>query len=79
MNKEKLKVVWLCYFINKEVQDRLKPYKSINEFAPWIPISIRILENDDNVELHVISPHEYIRGKINYYFYNAHMPLTGRH
>lgn len=81
-----LKVVWLCHFTNEEVQQKIKPFKKLNEMAPWIPPSIKLLENMDNMELHVISPHEYIVGikkyelnGVHYYFYNAHMPLTGRH
>jgi len=84
--KERIKVVWLCHFTNEDVQNRIKPFKRIGEFAPWIPPSIKILENLDDIELHVISPHEYITGKknyikrgVHYYFFNAHMPLTGRH
>lgn len=80
------KIVWLCHFTNEEVQKRIRPFKKINEIAPWIPSSIKILENNDNFELFVITPHEYIRGikkysknGINYYFYNAHMPFIGRH
>lgn len=81
-----IKIVWLCHFTNADVQNRIHPYKRINEFAPWIPSSIKILENDNKYELHIISPHEYIRGikkytkhGVNYYFYNAHMPILGRH
>ncbi len=54
--------------------------------APWIPPSIKVLESVKNIELHIISPHEYITGikkyekkGVHYYFYNAHMPITGRH
>ncbi len=87
MNKvKKIKVVWLCHFTNKEVQEIIKPWKPVNEFSPWIPLSYNILKNDPDIELHVISPHEYIAGiksfvkdGINFYFYNAHMPLIGRH
>ncbi len=84
--RRKIKTVWLCHFTNEEVQNKIKPFKRIGEFAPWIPSSIKLFENRDDIELHVISPHEYITGikgykknGVHYYFYNAHMPLTGRH
>ena len=77
MNNIKLKVVWLCHFTNKEVQERINPNSRINEFAPWIPTSIKIFENNDRIDLHIVSPHGYIVGiktfrkqGINYYFYN---------
>lgn len=86
MEKEKIKVVWLCHFSNAEIQAILKPFKKVNEYAPWIPMTLKALENDDRFVLYVISPHEYIRGihmftinSIHYTFYNAHMPLIGRH
>lgn len=83
---EKLKVVWLCHFSNAEIQSHLKPFKKLNEFAPWISNTLKVLEGDSRFEVYVISPHEYIRGihkftirGIHYYFYNAHMPILGRH
>ena len=83
--KKKLKVVWICHFTNDEIQKTLQPRKRTNEFAPWIPLSYNILKNDPDLELHIISPHTYISGikaltkeGIRFYFYNAHMPITGR-
>ncbi len=85
MNK-RLKVVWICHFTNSEVQKIIKPWKPINEMAPWIPMSYNILKNDSRIKLYIISPHKYISGiksfnkyGINFYFYNAHMPAIGRH
>ena len=84
--KNKLKVLWLCYFSNKEVQDQLKPWKRTGEFAPWISSMITLFENDQDIELHVVSQHEWIAGYkhfvkngVNYYFINKGMPLIGRH
>lgn len=85
-NKVRLKVVWLCHFTNNNVQNIIKPRRIVGEYAPWIPLLLKILENDKDLEIHVISPHEYIRGirtfvknGIKYYFYNAHIPVIGRH
>jgi len=82
----KLRVLWICHFTNQEVQETIKPGKLINEIAPWIPLSYNILKNDQDIELHIISPHEYISGVkkfqqegLHFYFYNAHMPILGRH
>jgi len=86
MEKEKIKVVWLCHFSNEEIQARLRPLKNVNEYAPWIPKTLKILEEDQRFEIYIIAPHEYIRGirrftirGIHYLFYNSHMPLIGRH
>lgn len=86
MEKEKIKVVWLCHFSNAEIQAILKPFKKVNEYAPWIPMTLKALENDTRLDIYIIAPHEYISGihrfdirGIHYIFYNAHMPFIGRH
>lgn len=83
---QKLKVVWLCYFTNAQVQDLLKPRKMIGEIAPWISSMIPLFENDPNVELHVVSEHRWISGikhfvhnGVHYHFYNRGIPFIGRH
>lgn len=86
MNNKKLKVIWLCYFSNKEIQDILKSRKRVGEIAPWISSMILLFENDPDVELHVVSEHRWITGTkqfirkgVNYYFYNRGIPFFGRH
>lgn len=86
MKDKKLKILWLCYFSNSEIQDQLKPWRRVGEFAPWITNMIRLFENDESVELHIISQHEWINGVksfekngIHYYFINKGLPLIGRH
>lgn len=86
MEKEKIKVVWLCHFSNAEIQAILKPFKKVNEYAPWIPMTLKVLENDPRLDIYILAPHEYISGihrfdirGIHYIFYNAHMPFIGRH
>jgi glycosyltransferase involved in cell wall biosynthesis len=86
MVKKKLKVVWLCYFTNQFVQDNLKPFKRIGEIAPWISNMIPLFENDDSIDLHIVSQHRWIgwnkcfKNKgVTYHFFNAGIPLIGRH
>lgn len=84
--QDKLKVVWLCYFSNDLVQKSIKSYRKIGEFAPWISNLIKTFENSDDIDLYVISGHEWISGinvfdhkGIHYIFYNKGMPFIGRH
>jgi len=86
MERNKIKVVWLCYFTNEFLQNILNPKKNVNEIAPWITNSIRLFEEDKEIELHVISQHEWIKGVksfkckgITYHLYNAGIPFIGRH
>ena len=83
---KKLKVVWLCYFSNEFVQNQLKPFKRIGEIAPWISSLIKLFENNIDIELHIISQHEWITGYksfekngVFYHFFNNGIPFTGRH
>jgi glycosyltransferase involved in cell wall biosynthesis len=85
-NNKKLKVLWFCSFTNAEIQNILKPIKKCKEKAPWISNLIKVFEDDPQVELHIVSDHEWIpynkhfthRG-VNYHFYRKGMPLIGRH
>jgi len=86
MSNKKLKVVWLCYFTNTEIQKILKPLRTVNEIAPWITNLIPLFENNENVELHIISQHEWIPFEksftingVTYHFFNFGIPLLGRH
>jgi glycosyltransferase involved in cell wall biosynthesis len=86
MGNKKLKVVWLCYFTNQFVQDKIKPWKRVGEIAPWISSMIPLFENDNTIELHVVSQHRWISGYksfknkgVTYHFFNAGIPVIGRH
>ena len=86
MVDKKLKVVWLCYFTNQGIQNKLSTLKHVDEFAPWISNSLPLFENDDSIELHIVSQHKWIRGYktfekrgITYHFFNAGIPCIGRH
>lgn len=75
----------MCGFTNKMVQQKIKPMKYVGEIAPWISNLISVFENNEHIELHVISPHQYIRGTkkfshcgIHYYFVNQGIPLAGK-
>lgn len=68
----KLKVVWICHFSNTEIQFRLSIGKPVNEFAPWIPNTIKGFEDKSDVELHVIAPHEYLKNYSHFFMRNIH-------
>lgn len=81
-----LRIVWLCHFTNEEMQTHLPLWKRINEFASWIPNMARSFEKRKDVELHIISPHEYLKRttsleirNIKYHFIPVGMPLYRRH
>ncbi len=72
-----MRVIWICHFSNKEIQSLLHPGYSFNEYAPWITQLAKLFENDDRLELHIVSPHNKIFGirnifrkGIHYHFFN---------
>ena len=86
MISNKLKIVWICHFTNAEVQDLIPLWKNSNEFATWIPNTIKGFENLIKIELYVICPHRYIKKmtqvtlrNIKYYFIPIGIPIIHRH
>ena len=82
----KLKIVWLCHFTSKEVQAKLPIWKKKNESAPWIPNMIKGIMGRNDIELHIISPHEYLKkntsyseDNIHFHFIHYGMPIIHRH
>jgi len=83
---KKLKVVWFCGFTNSFVQEKIKPWRKVGEIAPWISSLISIFEENEHIELHVISQHQWIASYkffenkgIYYHFYPRGIPLIGKH
>jgi len=83
---EALKVVWICHFTDSSIQQILKPWRAKAQFAPWISHTLKVFEYQSEIELHIISPHEYIphyktfeRRGVHYHFFNPYIPIWGRH
>lgn len=73
MQKEKIKVVWICHFSNERVREKLPLSKRrflnglkkllgmqpyvYTDFAPWVNNLITEFEKFNDVELHIIAPH----------------------
>lgn len=83
---KKIKVVWICHFTNIEIQSKLNIKSKVNEFAPWITLGIKEVTKHPEIELHIISPHRWIKKtiefKVNnicYHFFNSGIPYYGRH
>ena len=86
LDKNKIKIVWICHFTNAEMQSLLSLWKHKDEFASWIPNTLKGFENREDIELHVISPHEYLKRatkltvrNIQYYFIPYGIPFWHRH
>jgi len=60
MLQRKIKVALVCHFRNKEMDQVLKPIKTRYEMAPWITGLIKLFHNKKEIELHVISPCDYL-------------------
>jgi glycosyltransferase involved in cell wall biosynthesis len=83
---KKNRIVWICHFTNAEVQSILPVWKNRNEIAPWIPNLLKGFESIDDVEIHIISPHEFLKKatyfklrNIHYHFIPFGIPIWRRH
>lgn len=53
---KKLKIVWICHFMNQSIQKMLGLDGKEKELSPWIPLGIEEIKKRDDIELHVIAP-----------------------
>ncbi|MEJ5961272.1 glycosyltransferase family 4 protein [Pedobacter immunditicola] len=81
----KIKVVWLCHFSNESIQNRLPLWKKSEVYAAWITNTLEGFKNSNEFEIHVISPHQYLKRDysfeedgIFYHFYAIGMPIINR-
>jgi len=78
---KKLKVVWLCHFVNQEMLTYFKKSKG-HEFAPWISVMIDLYKRENTFELHIVAPNvmtnkdeTFTKDGVNYHFYK-YIPLV---
>lgn len=84
--EKKITIVWICHFSNIEVQSKLPIWKNIKEFAPWIPNRVKGYVGLKDIDIHIISPHEYLKKQTSYTEENIHyhfipfgVPILHRH
>jgi glycosyltransferase involved in cell wall biosynthesis len=82
---QKIRVVWICHFSTKEIQTHLRLWKETNEFASWIANTILGFEKYNEIDLHIVAPHLYLKcdthfvlRNINYYFLSFGFPVINR-
>ena len=79
MQKEKIKVAWICHFSNVKVREKLPLSKmrisnflrtilgkakfKYGDFTPWVNNLIKEFEKFEDVELHIIAPHAGLKRK----------------
>jgi len=82
-NHDKLRIVWICHFMNQLMKEKLSIPLEIKEFAPWIPLGIEEFRKMNDIELHVIAPLYTIlknaridEDNIHYHFIKVGRPLS---
>ena len=75
MEKNKIKVVWLCHFANEEMKQYFGT-PLVNEFAPRIGKMLDLFRQNSEVEIHVVAPNvftntniKFTKNGISYNFY----------
>jgi len=81
----KLRVLWICHFLNQSVKKRLSIPQGEKEFAPWITLGIEEFKKRDDIELHIVAPlypierdSVFQEDNINYYFIKVGVPCMRR-
>ena len=52
---KKLKVIWLCHFVNSELISYYEK-KNAQEFAPWVSETLKTFIHDADFEIHIVGP-----------------------
>lgn len=78
-----IKVVWLCNFVNNEMN--LYFSTNIKELSPWVNGLIKLFENNTNIDLYIVAPNVYTnkttffkKEGIKYYFYQYRSRIIPR-
>jgi glycosyltransferase involved in cell wall biosynthesis len=82
----KIKVIWVCHFSNRKIREKLHLSKRIiyniirnllhkskitySDFAVWITNGVEEFEKNNEIELHVISPHSGMKYSFEYFILN---------
>lgn len=77
------RIVWLCHFNNRSINQLVNPQKDKQEFAPWISLLIKLMKNRDDIEIHVVSPNiynsnylEFNESNIHYHLFSINVPFV---
>lgn len=79
-DQKKINVVWLCHFANQQMKDYFKT-PNLNEFAPWITLSIELFKQEPQIELHIVSPNIFNNKDVGfkkdniYYHFFKYLPV----
>jgi glycosyltransferase involved in cell wall biosynthesis len=83
---KKLRIVLICHFMNKTIQQLLGMDGNEKELAPWIGLEIEEIKKRDDIELHLISPfvniiksQSFIDGNVNYHCIKIGVPFMRRY
>ncbi len=78
---KRLKVVWLCHLNNEFITQQLGIKPSF-EFAPWVSRFAEIFEKFNEVDVHIVAPHNQIfkeysftKNNIHYHFFPYIIPF----
>ena len=83
--EDRLKVVWICHFLNQSLKEKLSISVDEQEYAPWITLGINEFRKRDDIDLHVIAPffnilksRYFSEGNVHYHCIKAGVPLGKR-
>jgi len=83
LTAKKLKIVWICHFMNQSIKEKLRIPYAVKELAPWITLGVDEFKKRNDIDLHLIAPLVHIcnstiivEGNITYHFVKIGRPLS---
>ncbi|GEM_PF-3375209 len=81
----KIKIAWICEFSSEFIQNHLPLWKKTPPYGAWISTTLEGFKNSAEFEIHVISPHQYLKKDYSfeaegvfYHFFSAGIPFIKR-
>lgn len=82
---KRLKIVWICHFVDVEMEKKLPLWKKSTASASWILSTLAGFRRDKDLDIYVISPHNYLKhsthiveDNIHFYFIPYGCPIWHR-
>lgn len=81
----KIKIAWICEFSSEFIQNNIPLWKKTPPYGAWISTTLEGFKNSKEFEIHVISPHQYLKKDYSfedegvfYHFFSAGIPFIKR-
>jgi glycosyltransferase involved in cell wall biosynthesis len=83
--ESKLRIIWICHFMNHMIHEKLGLTGNVRQEAPWISLGLEEIRKRNDIELHIIAPfiqlrknRQFSEPNIHYHCIKVGVPLLKR-